>query len=122
MTDGRFRRPQRLTRPAEFRRVFARPRKVSSRHALILARDNSLSRGRLGLAIAKRQVKTAVQRNRIKRHARESFRAHAAELVGLDCVVLARAGLDRLSDQELRRVFDALWQDLSQRCRPSSCS
>lgn len=122
MIEGRFRRPQRLIRPAEFRRVFARPCKVSSRYALILARDNSLTRGRLGLAIAKRHVKTAVQRNRIKRHARESFRAHAADLAGLDCVVLARAGLDRLSDRELRRALDALWQELIQRCRPFSCS
>lgn len=119
MIEGRFTRQQRLTRPAEFKHVFAKPCKVSSREALILSRPNSLDRGRLGLAIAKRQIKTAVQRNRIKRFARESFRAHAGTLIGLDCVVLARAGLERASNQELRRLFDALWQDLGQRCKRS---
>lgn len=47
---------------------------------------------RLGLVVAKKHLKRAVDRNRFKRLVRESFRAHQQQLEGLDVVVLARSG------------------------------
>jgi len=51
-------------------------------------RDHSDHEARLGLAIAKKQVSRAVDRNRIKRVVRESFRT--LQLQEHDFVVLAR--------------------------------
>ena len=43
---------------------------------------------RLGLAISKRNARLAVQRNRLKRHAREVFRRLSPELAIADYVVV----------------------------------
>ena len=95
MRTGPFARDQRLLRPAQFQRVFDADdqcRSVDDFFA-ILARPNGSPTARLGLAIGKKHLKTAVGRNRIKRLVRESFRHHAGDLSGLDIIVLARAGV-----------------------------
>jgi len=114
---GRFARHQRLLRPAEFKQVFDRPCKISDKYLTLLCRQNDLPQARMGLAIAKRQIKTAVARNRIKRFSRETFRQHQLELAGLDIVVLARTSAAQLTKQELRRVLDNLWQGLIKKCK-----
>jgi ribonuclease P protein component len=114
---GHFARHQRLLRPAEFKQVFARPCKYSDKHLTLLCRQNDLPHARLGLAIAKKQVKTAVARNRIKRMCRETFRENQNALAGLDIVVLARTSAAQLTTQELRRVLEKLWQGLMEKCK-----
>ena len=107
---------QRLRKPAEFRRVFAEPCRVSDPQFTMLARRNGLAHGRLGLAIAKRHVRTAVARNRIKRQVRETFRLQQARLAGLDIVVLARSGAARADRRVLRNSLERLWRRLAERC------
>lgn len=58
---------------------------------VLAARDQDNVTARLGLAISKKQVRRAVDRNRLKRLARDVFRLHRGELDGLDLVVMARA-------------------------------
>jgi len=115
--SGRFARHQRLLRPAEFKQVFERPCKISDKHLTLLCRQNDLPHARLGLAIAKKQVKTAVARNRIKRMSRETFREQQTMLAGLDIVVLARTSAAQLTPQELRRVLENLWLRLVKKCK-----
>ncbi len=91
--------------------------KVSNRQLLFLARPNGTTSPRLGLVIAKKNVRLAVQRNRIKRIARESFRMRQYQLGGLDTVVLARRGLDQLDNNALFTLFNQLWQQLQQRAK-----
>lgn len=75
---------------ADYRRVFAQSRRSADGLFTVLATPNSRDQPRLGLAIAKKQVRHAVQRSRIKRLAREAFRLHQRQLAGLDLVVMAR--------------------------------
>ncbi|HFC54480.1 MAG TPA: ribonuclease P protein component, partial [Gammaproteobacteria bacterium] len=72
----RFGRHLRLLKPVEYRRVFANPVRSSDGSFTVLARANELGYPRLGLAIARKQLSTAVARNRVKRAVRESFRRH----------------------------------------------
>jgi len=117
-----FPRNRRLLRPAEFRRVFADPCRCGGPNFLFLARRNELGYPRLGLAIAKRHVRSAVDRNRIKRIVRESFRQHQGEPGPLDIVVLARPGLATVNRAELRAALDRKWRVLAERCDVSSSS
>lgn len=118
---GRFTRSARLLSPAEFKSVFSSAFKVGGRYLTLLARANNLGHPRMGLAISRKHVKTAVGRNRIKRQARESFRLHQATIGGFDIVILSKPGVDRLARHELRAMFDGFWQELAKRCK-SSCS
>lgn len=45
---------------------------------------------RLGIVVAKRNVKLAVKRNKLKRMIRESFRLQQQLLMGLDVVVVVK--------------------------------
>lgn len=101
-----FPKSRRLLTSHQFQRVFSHAAiKVSHRQLLILACPNQLDQPRLGLVIAKKHVRTAVQRNRIKRCVRESFRLEQHKLPGIDAIVLARATLDSLSDAALRQLI-----------------
>lgn len=84
----------------------------------MLAIPNELQRPRLGLVIGKKNIRLAVQRNRIKRHIRESFRLHQHKLPSVDVIVLARSQLDQLSDDRLNALLQKQWSRLSEQVSP----
>ncbi|UAW98412.1 ribonuclease P protein component [Halopseudomonas nanhaiensis] len=103
----------RLLTPAQFKAVFdGATSKASGQGLLLLARTNSCDHARLGLVIAKKNVRRAVDRNKVKRIARESFRAHRATLGNLDIVVLARKGLGDLDNAALHALYQDMWRRL----------
>jgi ribonuclease P protein component len=85
----------------------------------VYARENGQETARLGLAVPKRQIKTAVARNRIKRLIRESFRYNQTRLAGLDVVVLVRAGAARVANPTFLQDLDKLWDRLILQCEKS---
>jgi len=115
-----FSRSLRLLTPQDFKQVFdAAAFKVSTKEVLILARANALGHPRLGLVIAKKHVRRATARNRIKRIIRETFR-HQQQLftgpaAGLDVVILARGGIDRLDNRSLHEQLNPLWRQLQRK-------
>jgi ribonuclease P protein component len=113
-----FPKTSRLLNAADYKAVFSNAQlKVSCRHFLVLANRTDRSSARIGLVIAKKNVALAVQRNRIKRQLRNTFR-HKAELLDkLDLVVLARKGADKLDNKELIETIDSLWQDLHRKMK-----
>ena len=112
-------RQQRLVEAKDYEYVFAQPCKLTDRYLTILARSNDRVFGRLGLAIAKKRVAKAVDRNRIKRLIRESFRHHQLTLAGWDCVVLVRNGVTQVNNCTLLNSLTWHWQQLPCRCKKS---
>ncbi|MEW9571642.1 ribonuclease P protein component [Rhodanobacter sp. Si-c] len=76
-------------------------------------RPNGLGHARLGLAISKRVSKRAVERNRLKRLLRESFRQVRDQLPPVDVVVMAREQAAGLPGPELLIEAAALWRRLA---------
>ena len=118
MSETAFPRCVRLLKAAEFKRVFDNTElRSSSPHLLVLATANEQDQARLGFVLAKKQIKRAVDRNRVKRVIRESFRHHQTKMASLDFVILARSGLAELDNQQIREMIDGLWFRLK---RPSN--
>lgn len=112
-----FKKTQRLLNAADYKQVFDSNRvKVSNSTLLILAKPVDGRPSRLGLVIAKKNIPTAVQRNRIKRIARETFRKNQFR-IPLDIVFLARQGADKLPANMLTSILEASWAKLDQRCK-----
>ncbi|MEZ5489948.1 MAG: ribonuclease P protein component [Gammaproteobacteria bacterium] len=108
-----FPRKLRLLDASQFKAVFGNASyKVSNRYFLILARDNQLEHGRVGLVIGKKHLPKAVQRNRIKRLLRTSFRLNQDLLRGLDIVILARSNMNPLENRQIDEIIQQLWLDL----------
>ncbi len=89
-----FRSCNRLKRPEEFKRVFSSKHRSSDKSFLFLAKSNDFDLARLGLAVPKKHIHGAVERNRLKRIIRESFRLKQEKLKGKDIVVVVRNKLD----------------------------
>ena len=124
MVSRGFEREKRLLTSRHFTAVFDSPSaKVPGKHVLLLARENDLDHPRLGLVIGKKNVKLAVERNRLKRVIRETFRHNQEALAGLDIVIIARKGLAELENPELHQQFGKLFRRLVRnRPRPETAT
>ena len=108
-----FPKSMRLLNSSDFQSVFDdAPLRTSHQHFLFLARQNELSRPRLGLVIAKKNIRLAVDRNRMKRLIRETFRAKQQHLTGIDVIVLARKGMNDVANHLLIEQLNKQWQGL----------
>ena len=113
--DERFPKSKRLLNAGDYSRVFENAQaKASHKYLLFLATRNLGPGHRLGLVIAKKSVRLAAQRNRIKRIAREFFRTLPASEPAMDVVLLARPGIDQLDNAELSSILLRQWQKLCQ--------
>lgn len=115
MNSYTFTRELRLLTPAQFKTVFSNPIKASSAEITLLATANSEQHPRIGLTVAKKHVKLAVERNRVKRVIRDSFRLNQHNLPAIDIVVLVRGGVVNMEKAEINKLIEKLWRKLSRR-------
>ena len=110
---GRSGRRGRITRSADFDRVYRSGRSHANRMLVL----HTFPRGdsepsRLGLSVS-RKVGGAVERNRIKRLLREAFDACSAGIQpGFDVVAVARADISDLAERSGLAAVTELMQDL----------
>ncbi len=116
MSSNSFSKSHRLLNAGDFQAVFNdAPFRASHPNLLILARPGQGPHVRLGLVIAKKHIRKAVQRNRIKRLVREYVRLHQTQLGAIDAVFLARRGLDELENDELQRLLHKQWSRVAKK-------
>ena len=109
-------RHRRLTRPEEFKTAFAQGRRQRRSPLALVHRPDPSQPARLGLAVSRKQARSAVLRNRIKRQAREVFRLRADALPLGDYVIYAVTSCEGLKPQELRIRLAQLFDGVSAAC------
>lgn len=112
-SDFSFTKSLRLLNAHDYKNVFDNNEwKVSNQYFLMLVKSNPDNHPRIGLIIAKKNVKLAVQRNRMKRVIRDSFRHQQHQLPAVDIVIMVRKGIDSLDNQEVHSMLNKLWKKL----------
>ena len=115
-TNARFTKEQRLLTPVAFREVFDAPeRKLHQSHLMAFVRTNTHEQPRVGMAITKRKVPTAVSRNLIKRQIREQFRVKASILENKDIVFIVKNSIKGLSKLELKNEINNIFKKIEKK-------
>lgn len=110
-----FKSQRRLPAKADFDRVFSNATiRLNSAPFLLLACAGAGSESRIGMVVGKRHAKRAVDRNRIRRKVRESFRVLQLSCT-LDVVILARPGAGACDSPALSAALDQIWKRLARK-------
>ena len=121
MSEVTFGRENRLLTTRAFQAVFGDTRyKISHPNFLLLARPNQLLNARLGMVVAKKNIRFSVHRNRIKRVVRDSFRLMQHDFAPVDVIFLIRRGMDKLSPKDQTDLMSGAWKKLHKKLRITS--
>ena len=105
-----FSKKERLLKPSEFQHVYKQGKWAANRELVINFKQHQNSTTRLGITVSKKVSKRAVDRNRIKRHFREWFRAHKKQINSIDLIVTARPAINTKNAQEIQQSLDDIWR------------
>ncbi|WP_223786859.1 ribonuclease P protein component [Marinicella meishanensis] len=109
-----FPKGKRLLTRLDYSRVFSKSKRIQNKAFTLLIHHPKNSNqqpahaGKMGLVVSKKVHKTAVQRNRIKRLIRESFRRHP-NVRSAEYVVLAKPLAASMNNADLLTLLHALW-------------
>ncbi len=106
-----FKKTQRLLAKHDYDHVFEQAKKIVTTEFILLYRNNNLGYARLGLALSKKMIAKAHDRNRLKRLLRESFRQK--KLPAVDMIFLARKGVAKQTNLDVNTQLSKTWEKLN---------
>ncbi len=106
-----FKKTQRLLKKTEYDHVFNQAKKIVTNEFVVLYRNNELGYARLGLALSKKMIAKAHDRNRLKRLLREGFRQ--TTLPAVDMIFLARNGVAKQTNLGINTILSKTWEKLA---------
>lgn len=111
-----FQKDQRLLNAHQYKNVFDNVDcKQSGKYFTFLSTSSQQAKHRLGLIVAKKHIPLAVNRNKIKRAIRESFRQKLnheivnTQMTSFDVIVLAKSSVAQLDNAQLNEELRKQW-------------
>lgn len=108
-----FDKTQRLLKKGDYDNVFNQAKKLVTSDFIVLYRNNTVGHARLGLALSKKAIAKAHDRNRVKRMLRETFRMR--HLPAVDIVVLAKHGVANVQNSIMIAKLGKVWDKLCEK-------
>ena len=108
LLNYRFPKELKIRKTSEYEEIFGSNKRLRSKHFDILYVQNSLGYSRAGMVVSKKNVRSAVKRNRVKRVVREVFRNNKSLFDSLDVVFLAKRGCDTLNYSSAKTEFEEI--------------
>ena len=117
LMSHKFPKSARLLGAHDYSRVFDNTSvRVGANAGTVIALRAHDGGSRLGIIVAKKNVRLATQRNRIKRLVREYFRNHPLA-ASMDLVFMAKRGAEKLNNADVTRDLGRIWRKLDQNQR-----
>lgn len=108
LLNYRFPKELKIRKTSDYEEIFGSSKRLRSKHFDILYVKNSLGYSRAGLVVGKKNIRSAVKRNRVKRLIREVFRKNKSLFDSLDVVFLAKQDSDTLNYSNVKREFEEI--------------
>lgn len=102
----------RLKNKQQFKKIFHDAKRLTGNYFTVFLKANALNHPRLAIIITKRSVRNAVDRNRLRRIIKESFRLHQYVVSGYDVLIIASKDINQLTNKELTQCLAKQWQRL----------
>jgi ribonuclease P protein component len=112
-TTFKFPSSFRLKNSAQIQKILACAKKYRYPNLSVFIASNILKYPRLAIIISRKNVAKAVERNRIKRLIRESFRLNQDKITSNDIIVFGYRGINALTNFELQQCLIKIWQKLN---------
>ena len=104
-----FKKSKRLLNSGQYRIVLRKGKKLFHPLFLLFLLPNHQTQSRLGITVSKKVSKRAVDRNRIKRQAREFFRKNQNTLPKYDVVMIANPKVAHTDNKSIQQALKNIW-------------
>ncbi len=104
-----FDKSKRLVSSYQYTEVLRKGQTQRNPLFIMVSLPNNRTTARLGITVSKKVSKRAVERNRLKRLVRETFRHCQQELQNNDFVIIARIKAREADNQTVRKTLDNMW-------------
>ena len=108
---NKFDKTRRLQTKTEYNCVFSQANKTVTEELILLHRKNGLEHARIGLALSKKKIAKAHERNRVKRLLRESFRQQ--RLPAVDVIFLAKRNTTEQTNVAINNQLSQTWGQIN---------
>ena len=112
MATFRLPKQAKLIKTDDYSSVFNLRKRIASTYLVIRFKPNGLNHPRLGLIVAKKTAKLAVNRNYMRRVLRELFRLNQHQLPALDLVVQVQKAFKKTDFMLIKQEFEQLMRKL----------
>jgi ribonuclease P protein component len=108
-----FPKQAKLLKTDDFSSVFNLRKRIANKHLVVRYCQNNFNHARLGLIVSKKNAKSAVKRNYMRRVLRELFRLNQHQLPNVDLIIQVQFLFEKPQFVLIKQEFESLMVKLT---------